>query len=376
MMDEKLFYIYVAFFGNLSILLLFFLNFIKKFKYKYFLSCMLLFNLAFIISLRDKDVALDTSQYVFLFQSGDYNIFFNEHVYDTGYIILNLFINLFTSNYNIFLFLMSFMHILIIFYFYKNFSKKYFPIFMMMYISTFTFWLSNLSMLRQGLAIPIFAIAIYYLIFKEKKIKFLIFSCIAGSIHYTAFFLSLFYFFIYFIYKKIPTYFLKLLLIIEIILVIYPKNLFIDIIMNILKLLPSNNSTINKILWYFNWNKLEIWHVKHVYFLVLIMFFVIILLERNKKFMLLISLPVSLLAFLKYDEMVTDRLFMYFVPYIPLVLFELMQIIQKKYINQENTKYFNFIIMIIFIGTFVWFNVKFLYLQYSGWFIYPYSSVH
>jgi hypothetical protein len=325
-MDWQEVYILVAIYGNISIVLLFFSLFLKE-KYKNIFNISVLFLLSFVVSLRNFNVALDTPKYVELFLSNNYHKFYEEGVYDIGYILLNKFIHVFTNNYHIFLFLITFIQLLILYQLYKNLMKKLYPLGLLMYISTFVFWLSNLSMLRQGLAIPIMALGIYYLIFTNQTKRFFVLSILSSTIHYSSIFLTLFIYLMFLFFKKINISSLKIIGILLFILIIYPKNVFLSIVLDIVSYFSSyiySSPAINKFVWYFNWNKLVLWHVKHVYYLILLLFFSSIFLERNKIKLLVILIPMSFLGLLKYDEMVTDRIFMYFILFIPFITYKLL----------------------------------------------------
>lgn len=247
-----------------------------------------------------------------------------------------------------------------------------------MYISTFVFWLSNLSMLRQGLAIPIVSLSLYYLIFKENFKKFYLFSFFSASIHYSSLFAELLIFILYFLLRNLNIKDLRILVVLLSLLIIYPHNIFSDFILYIVSsiYIIYESPITDKLLWYFQWDKLNLWHIKHVYYLILMLFIFSGLLEKDKKRLIIILIPMSFLALFKYDEMVTDRIFMYFVPFIPYIIYSFLfeNFITKK-ITINYTLIKSILIFIIILGTLAWFNIKVLILQYSGWFIYPYMNV-
>lgn len=355
-------------FGNISIVLLF-LSFFFPEKYKNILSILILLNLSLIISIRNKDVALDSDKYATLFINGDVSNFFQDSVSEIGFIILNLLIRLYTSNYHIYFFFISLIHVFLILLLYKKLEPKYFPILLALYISTFVFWLSNISMLRQSLAIPLISLGLYFLVFENNLRFFFLSAIISSSIHFSSIPVSLFIIIFYFFYKSKSIFALKVFTLLLIMLILYPENLFADIIIYILHLISSNSLYfIKKIEWYFTWNKLFLWKVKHVYYLIIFLFFLSSILFKDKKVLLLILIPLSILAFFKFDEMVTDRIFMYFIPFIPYVILKFSQRIFYK-VN------YNILYIMLLFGILLWFNVKLMYLQYQGWFIYPYPSV-
>jgi len=369
-MDWDTTYLMVMFYGNLVILVLVASTFLKQ-NYKNILTIFSITILALIISLRDSKVALDTPNYVELFLRNDESFFNQQYIYETGFIYINKIIYLYTDNYHLLFFFITFTHLFIILLLYKKLSNKFFSLLLAMYISTFVFWLSNLSMLRQGLAIPIIALAIFYLVFKDNKKIFFLLSIIAINIHFSSLFISIFIYVCYYVYKKLKISVLKIFLFVFIFLVLYPKNIFIYAILKGFSLFPQyahSSYILNKVIWYFEWNKLQLWHIKHVYFLIILLFIMAGIIEKNKKYLLLLLIPTSLIGVFKYDEMVTDRLFMYFVPLIPIIIFRVILRVGMK-------NYGVIMILLLTLGILVWFNIKLIYIQYPGWFIYPYSKV-
>jgi len=369
-MDWNESYIVISICGNLAIIVLFLSDFFKE-KIRFNLTFITLLYISILVSLRDEKVALDTPKYVELFLKGGAAEFYSEGVYELGFILLNKLIRLYTSNYHIFLFVVSFTHLFLILFLYRKLSKNRYSLLLSMYIASFTFWLSNLSMLRQGLAIPFLNLSTYYLVHEKNYKKFLIFSSIAGNIHYSAFILAIFIFILYKILDILNTKILKIILLIAVLSIIYPANIYMYVILKLISFLSKyiyTSPIINKIVWYFNWNKLVLWRIKHVYFLAIpLLFFSGVIYKRKGNF-LLATLPLLVLSIVKYDEMVTDRIFMYFIPFIP-------YLILKNYELIKDNKIKLIFIIILFMGTLIWFNVKFLYLQYPGWFIYPYPGV-
>ena len=379
MLGENELYYGIFFVGNVIISLLFLSFFIKKKCLKFSVILLTLIIVPLLLSIRESSIALDAPKYINLFKQGSISKFFMDGIYDWGYILFNLFLNLFTDNYNVLLFILAFLHIFLIIFLYNKLQYNYSTLLLAMYFSTFVFWISNLSMLRQGIAIPILAIAIYYLIFDEKKMLFFILSSLASFFHYSAFFVAIFVFSIYLIFYRFSLSKKKFLGFIFILLILYPGNLFMGIIFNIIHLISPytyNSTILEKIVWYFTWDKFKVWHIKHVYYLILFLLIFLFYKEKNDNVILLALLLLAFLGLLKYDEMVTDRIFMYFVPFIPYFVYRTFEIyplilsIRRNHVLVKNIALF-----LLFACILTWFNIKLMYLQYSGWFIYPYSNV-
>jgi len=381
MFSEYIVFKSVFIIGNFSILTFFFLYFIKKKDLRFALSMCTIAFIAITLGLRNKNVALDTPKYIYIYESANIQHYYENYVYEPLFIFISIITKYIFNYYNLFLMFLTFLHLFLILIAYKNILKNsLYTIAMAIYISTFTFWLSNLSMLRQGLAIAIFTYALSYLI-NGKYRKSIILGIITLGIHFS----GAIYFIVYFLFKilrriyKKPLIFYVLVLLI-IFLLLYPDNLFLNLIKNIIKntliLFPSNQN-LEKVYWYLIWDKKVEWHIKHVYYLILILFIIYTFILRVfrssseipslQKSYTIFTVSLIMLIILKFDEMVADRIFMYFVPIIPILLVNTYWILNKNY---------RFILLIVFIiGSIIWFNIKVLYLQYSEWFIYPYPSV-
>lgn len=327
-----------------------------------------------ILSLRDKSVTLDTPKYIKMFENSDLNSFFNLGVYEIGFIFFNQIVRFIFNEYPFFLFLVTFIHIYIMIIVYRKFDRDYYLIMLAIYLSTFTFWISNLSMLRQGLAIPFVVLGIYYLFIEKRVFRVIILVILASSLHLSSLPLFLINIILYAIYSKIVTDvnkgFRHILPLVIIGLIVYPENLFSNLLIYFLILISKYVPffiLIDKIFWYISWQKLIFWKVKHVYYLLLIFYYIFYIHCNDKNYRILFTIAMSFLAFFKLDEMFTDRIFMYYFPLVPVFIVHFFKNI--GFIDRKVA------VMILFLGVLVWFNVKLMYLQYPNWFIYPYESV-
>jgi hypothetical protein len=66
----------------------------------------------------------------------------------------------------------------------------------------------------------------------------------------------------------------------------------------------------------------------------------------------------------KSDEMFVDRMFYYFLFLVPIIIYNLKDVIHNRYIT----------LPLIFIGANIWL-IKTLFYQFPGWFIPPYDSL-
>lgn len=125
-MDWNETYILAALYGNIAIIFLFLSLFISN-KYKNLKNLfiiLIILLISFTISIRDENVALDTSVYVKLFLKDDFSAFYYAGVYDIGYILFNKFVRLYTDNYHIFLFFITLIHLILIYFLYKSLDSK------------------------------------------------------------------------------------------------------------------------------------------------------------------------------------------------------------------------------------------------------------
>ena len=384
MFDFKDTYVFVILSGNILILLLVAACFMKKPYIN--ISAFLIVIIPFLwLGLREKVVALDAVKYANLFVHLDLRNFWDNGIHDYGYIFFNYILRFLTDKYEIFFIAISIVQVICIFIFYKQFKNHIEYLWFLafaMYISTFSFWKGQLTMFRQGIAIPMFSLAIYKFIFERNLKVALLWASLGGAFHFSAFFLFILSIILFYVFNYVWRF--RRIAILGILFMLFISSpVFANIMKIPLYYLSDYNVVFKKMLWYFNWPKLTTWNIKHVYYLILLLLLAWWTVYYRKseldffiKRLFIISLiMLSMLVILKHDEMVADRIFMYFVPFLPIyvttLFFELSNIIKAKYLKLNKP----IIIMLISIGILVWFNIKFILLQYPGWFIYPYPSV-
>ncbi len=332
--------------------------------------------LALTVGARYRTVGIDTPKYVAAFESQHAPTYHALEIYEPLYILFGYVTHLILREYNLFLALITFLQAYLLLTAYRQLTPRFYPLATGLYAASFVFWLANLSMLRQGLTIALFFCA-YAFWLNQKRKTALFLGLISPLIHFSAALiplaLTLFQGYRWLI-KRHPKVFYSLFFLV-IAGLIYPGPLFY----HVLKFLVdqayalTGHPYLEKIQWYMTWTKLTPWHVKHVYFLILSLAVFLAPLALKEEHLrphflfLLTGLTVILLS--KYDEMVADRMFMYFVPSIPVLLLSLVEILFPGEKDQL------LVLTVILLGGLVWFNVKFFLLQYPGWFISPYPAV-
>lgn len=166
-----------------------------------------------------------------------------------------------------------------------------------------------------------------------------------------------------------------LIYLIIIINMILPGSLLHKISVLIIKYLylVFSNSFLEKMHSYLFWTELKPWNIKHVYFLILsLALLAYFYIKKNQDVLrayMFVFVGLTVLVLVKFDEMVADRMFMYFVPAIPLLILRLIPILFP--IDRDQ----NLAYIVIFLGAIVWFNIKFYLLQYTWWFINPVQAI-
>lgn len=136
----------------------------------------------------------DTATYVHIFKNiNEFNLFNPIEFYEItgveiGYGWYSYLISLFTQNHFFLLSIFSFLNFFIIYKVSDKMKINYFPVFLL-YVSSAYFLMQQFMQMRQGVAIPIALLAIITVIISRRKVtlSFIILSCVAFSLHQTAF---------------------------------------------------------------------------------------------------------------------------------------------------------------------------------------------
>lgn len=332
---------------------------------------------ALIIGLRRRDVGVDTPKYVAAFESGEKASYHALELYEPGYVYLGLALKEVLREYNFYLALVSFAMGFFILWAYRHLLKEgLYPLAFALYLSTFVFWWTNLSILRQGLAISL--IFYVYALLEERRWRqaFLIYllSCLW---HFSALFFPaayvLYHLYLY-LYRRKPFIF-WLVLGVVLANLAYPGSLVHWVVRVVVDYAYHLTGApfFERARFYFFWPELTPWHVKHVYFLILALFVLAAFFIKKSEALLrahtFILVGLTVLVLTKFDQMVADRMFMYFVPGVPLLILRLVPA-ALPLARDRNLAYAG-----VFLGAMVWFNVKFYLLQYASWFINPVRAI-
>ncbi len=332
---------------------------------------------ALIIGLRRRDVGVDTPKYVAAFESGKKATYHALELYEPGYVYLGLALKKVLREYNFYLALVSFAMGFFVLWAYRHLLPEgLYPLAFALYLSTFVFWWTNLSILRQGLAISLI-FYVYALLERRRRVKALLIYAFSCLWHFSALFFPAAYvlYRLYLhLYRRKPLIF-WLILGAVLTNLVYPGSL----VHGVVKVAVDYAYTLTgapffeRARFYFFWPELKPWHVKHVYFLILALFVLASFFIRKSEALLrahaffLVGLTVLVLT--KFDQMVADRMFMYFVPGVPLLILRLVPA-AFPLARDRKLAYAG-----VFLGTIVWFNVKLYLLQYASWFINPVRAI-
>lgn len=158
----------------------------KKFNDRIFLALNFIF-LLILAAFRDVSVGNDTVEYYRIFNLVSSINFidgiFNISRYEIGYLLLNYVVTRFTNNFNIILFITSFLYLYSTFKFIEKYSKSKFMAVMLFF--TFSMYYLIFNIQRQCIAIAIFLYAIKFLENKQY-IRYIISILLATMFHYIA----------------------------------------------------------------------------------------------------------------------------------------------------------------------------------------------
>ena len=167
-----------------------------KFKLNKFFWILSIAVLTIVIGLRKSGVGVDDWQYEQIYNRVRVHgpiVEFLQETMEPGYLILNYIVGIFTSNFQVFLFIVSLISIL---FYYKaiEYERKNVNLFLVVFLFGTIMYLYFFGIIRLFLASSIIAYSLRY-VFEKKSKKFIIFTILATSIHYSAtFMLFLLYF--------------------------------------------------------------------------------------------------------------------------------------------------------------------------------------
>lgn len=330
----------------------------KSYVFIFGLVCVVVISLFF--GVRDVNIGIDTRTYHMVFM-GD-----SDRDDEILFVFLASLIRFFTNDSSYFFITIALViNVSIYMAAYKITTNNL--VLMALIFSSFIYLNINISVIRQGVAISFVFLACSYLLHGHYK-KYLLFCMLATLFHTTAIISFVFYFVIAIkASKRNVLIYLTLLFFVS----IYTFSDFVFLI-------KGFHPYLERVYWYFNWERLTPWHIKHVYYFVFLMaFFYFYVLLKNRfsnmdeSIFKLFLFGIFLVLTFRQEEMVADRIFYYFM--LPgMVLF----IHMYKYVGDflqykiSNLGCFYFFWLV----TNAWL-FKTYFLQYPNWFLPPFSAI-
>jgi len=356
--DKFIFHYFFSFTVFIFINILIFLNYSKNKYFKIILSLLFVFIISFIVGLRGRNIGIDTKSYTSFFYG------LNISIKDKFFQLLATIAKLLSNNHSIFLFLVSFLTNYNYFISFYNMDDKNFCIYFAIFLSFFLFINVNINIIRQGLAMSFFTngAVIFYKNGSKKCINIIILFLLAILTHNSSIIvITGFMFFSIILYNISPRK-------TEILFYILIISTFFYSISSLLKPFESLHPLINLAYRYLTWSIKKELSFKYFYILITLMLifysFKLKLKYSNKisndiiKYYLLVLFGIFIIMFFKEEEMFSDRIFYYFFPFLPILIYSLKNLFIEKRIIQY----------CVFFGINIWF-IKSYIIQYIGWFI-------
>lgn len=171
-----------------------FFGFFNKKEVSYFLYISSFLFSLYILLFRDMVGGYDIYVYSWYYENIQYNG--NYYDYEIGYYYLNLFLNYLNSDRYFLIGFVGFVFCTTLYYFCYKIEKKYFSI--LFFLILLKLYFISFTYFRQILAVCCFLIA-FLMLYKNYKVKYILFSLIALSLHIS----SIISFVIYFLSKRI-----------------------------------------------------------------------------------------------------------------------------------------------------------------------------
>lgn len=335
-----------------AITVLFIANFIKREDVRLSVSLSSVLLVSIFIGIRAKNIGTDTHHYVSILLNGD----FIDDGFEPGFALIAYIVKAFSDDYQWFLIIISLIINFHLLFSFRKFTRNY-PVVMAVFISTFVYEMMNISMIRQGMAMSLATYAVACLLNGEVR-RYFVYLVFAVFTHFSAIVaLPLFLLSRIKLNRKNLTVFLLLTLTLF--------NFSVGDLFYFVKDYPF----FGKVYDYFNWKFHKEWHVKHIYYLVIVMLLIYFPRSSSLRFpydgVLKIYLwGVFLISVLRTEEMVADRIFYYFLVIGVLLVVNLHSFIRQKII------FFG----VMYVLTVLWL-VKSVFIQFESWWIPPFKSV-
>lgn len=350
--DEVSFYYLLLFTLFFSTNFLFFVSFVRNKTFKLMMTLSVTGLISVVYGVRGSGIGLDTSVYLDIYHNLDARplepIF--SVLFELGRIL--------SLNDTILLLLISSLINFILLLAFYMVSDDY-PILLALCNVSHFYVNMNISIIRQGLALSLFVLAIALFV-KNKYWKTFFVGVFAVLSHMSAVII-----FPIMVFGRLK--FNNYLLMIYVIGVLFLSTFKLS---TVLAPFIGYHSIIAKAYWYFTWGIAKAWHVKHVYYLVFLLFGFCLMWLRNspyekiRKYNLIFAIGIFTIFLFKEEEMVVDRFFYFFFPIVVIMIY----LMNSKF---KNTKlYFG----IVFLGMNGWLY-KTMFMQYPKWFIFPYEAI-
>lgn len=316
--------VYLLMFVYISLLAFFLLKYEDKTRELAFLMLPTFILFLIVAGFRTSSVGGDLGTYISIFESNDLQLPDLSHLFSSrfeiGYLLVNIFLRSVGNHYTILLFVFAFITLLSWFFVISKQSKNVY-ISLIIYFSSLGMFFYSLSNIRQGLAIALSFLGIYYLL-KNNKILATVFILLAPLFHTSGIVCLL-----YFPFKKIilNKKIYKSLFFVFLIIFPFTKQLamvFISIFPQYISYLETS--------WFLDSNKWAPILLTILYCLVFIIGEVVMKkkqLSKSEQYIRTLFFVYLLLTMMSLQTTLLERFAYYFAPivtlYIPMILYKI-----------------------------------------------------
>lgn len=330
---------------------LFFVNFTKSANFAFVYASICAVLVGCIFGIRSDNIGLDSKNYADFFEG--------SHIIEgsPGFVLLAIFFRLFASDYGVFFIVISVLSNVFMVVGLRHISKNYVFVYGLI-LTSFTFLNMNINIIRQGLAVSLMIFSVGMILADRRKLSIFI-TLLAASIHPTAILMAAN---VFLVNREISSR-AKFFLFVTVFF------LYVFSVMDLINLIASVSDALKRYVWYFYWDIANPWKIKHVYYGVFLLLGLLFFFSRRvsweaHRVLAYVLYGVVLLLAFKSEEMVADRVFLYFMPMIPVLMYYA--------VTRFNPK-------ILAVGALVVMSnlwlLKTMFYQYPGWFIPPFESV-
>jgi len=330
---------------------LFLVNYVREENFRLIFAILSAFIVGIIFGLRSNNIGLDSRNYADFFDGVDLI------QGSPGFSLIAIFFRFFFSDYSVFFVLVSIMSNLFMVIGLRFFSKNYLFVYGLL-LTSFAFLNMNINIIRQGLAVSLVIFSTGLLV-SHRYTSSLIVTFVAASIHPTAILMAAN---VFLINKPISMRSGFLLIAGISLLAIYSM-------LDLINALADMSEVIRRYVWYFYWDRVSPWRIKHVYYGIFSLIGLLFLFRSKisweiHRVLMYVIYGVVLLLLFKSEEMVADRIFFYFIPIIPVLLYYA--------ITRFNPNRYPIYVLVVLSNLWL---LKTMFYQYPNWFIPPFESV-